>query len=154
MEGVALVSERAFTQRDFWRWVRGLPAGIPGKYELIAELPTGDTVEPDASYVSHERWRKGPRPQREKLLRIVPDLVVEILSPDSRTRDLGRKREIYAAAGVREYWVLDTDRRRLLVFDLASDPDAPARVLTARQRLTTSLLPALRARVGELFQAP
>jgi Uma2 family endonuclease len=195
MQEVAFISERGFTQSEFWRWSRRLAPVALGKYELIDgrivvtppagyphgetdnliatalglaargrgrafgpsqgfELPTGDTVEPDASYISNERWRKGPRPQRGKFLRIVPDLAVELLSPESRTRDLGRKREIYAASGVREYWVVDLERKRILAFDLSRDPDSAARVLTAKQTLTTALLPKLRVRVGDLFPKP
>src|ERR1700740_1188379 len=37
------------------------------------ELPSGDTLEPDASFIARERWSKGPRPQRGQFLRIVPN---------------------------------------------------------------------------------
>jgi len=40
------------------------------------------------------------------------DLVVEIVSPDSRLRDRGEKLAEYEAGGVREYWVLDPIDRR------------------------------------------
>ena len=36
----------------------------------------------------------------------IPDIVVEILSSD-RSRDLVRKRQIYAESGVQEYWIID-----------------------------------------------
>jgi Uma2 family endonuclease len=36
-----------------------------------------------------------------------PDLVVEILSPSTADYDRGAKREHYAAAGVRELWLID-----------------------------------------------
>jgi Uma2 family endonuclease len=42
-------------------------------------------------------------------------LVIEI-APSSLTDDLTQKREKYAAAGVPEYWVLDVEGRRLVVF--------------------------------------
>lgn len=36
-----------------------------------------------------------------------PDLIMEIVSPDSVSRDWRQKYQEYEAAGVREYWVLD-----------------------------------------------
>ena len=46
-----------------------------------------------------------------------PDLVVEILSPSTRRKDLTIKTAKYAAAGVREYWIVDIDAERVLVYD-------------------------------------
>ena len=38
-------------------------------------------------------------------------LAVEVVSPSSRHTDRGRKRKLYQARGVPEYWVVDTDER-------------------------------------------
>lgn len=77
------------------------------------ELPSGETLEPDVAFVSRERWEAGPRPQGDELLRIVPDLVVEILSPSTARRDRTEKREIYAQNGVGEYWLVDPLHREV-----------------------------------------
>jgi Uma2 family endonuclease len=44
-----------------------------------------------------------------------PLLVVEVLSPTTRRRDLVNKREYYLDAGVGEYWVLDGERGEIRV---------------------------------------
>jgi len=80
------------------------------------ELPTGDTVEPDASFVSTSRWRAAPPPAVGKFLAVVPDLVVETLSKSTASRDRGEKKAIYAAAGVCEYVLVDPRARTLTVF--------------------------------------
>ena len=36
-----------------------------------------------------------------------PDFVLEITSRSTRAEDQGRKREVYASLGVREYWLFD-----------------------------------------------
>lgn len=59
------------------------------------DLPSGDTVEPDVSYISARRLAAGPAPQSGQFIRIVPNLVVEILSPSTTKRDQTEKREIY-----------------------------------------------------------
>lgn len=65
-------------------------------------------VEPDVSFLPKERegmrlrgYIDGP-----------PALAIEIVSPDSVTRDYAQKRSIYEQAGVPEYWILDPDDRR------------------------------------------
>ena len=37
-----------------------------------------------------------------------PDLVVEVLSSTTARNDRGRKKDAYAKAGVKEYWIVDT----------------------------------------------
>ncbi len=36
-----------------------------------------------------------------------PDLLVEVISPSSYTRDNSKKKKIYAEAGVKEYWIVE-----------------------------------------------
>lgn len=47
-----------------------------------------------------------------------PDLVMEIVSPSTRSRDYLLKLNKYQYAGVREYWILDTERDVVCVYDL------------------------------------
>jgi Uma2 family endonuclease len=82
------------------------------------ELPSGDTVAPDASFVSTERWKAMPPPQGGEFLKVVPDLVVEILSPSTASHDRGEKRAVYERNGVREYWIVDPRAREVVVFAL------------------------------------
>jgi Uma2 family endonuclease len=57
------------------------------------DLPSGDTLEPDASFITFERWEKGPQVGPAQFLKIVPSLVAEILSPATAQRDRVEKRE-------------------------------------------------------------
>ena len=69
-----------------------------------------------------------------------PLLVVEVLSPFTRRRDLVEKREYYLDAGAAEYWVLDGEHRELrvirrgvedvLIRDVLVWPAVPAEPLT------------------------
>ena len=42
-----------------------------------------------------------------------PDIAVEIVSRESRQRDYGEKKQLYADAGVSEYWIVDPLQRRV-----------------------------------------
>lgn len=46
-----------------------------------------------------------------------PDFVVEIVSPNSRRMDYALKLFKYRTHGVREYWIVDTEKRRIQVYD-------------------------------------
>jgi len=45
-----------------------------------------------------------------------PDLIVEILSPSTSRKDRLIKLQKYREAGVREYWIVDPDKRTVLVY--------------------------------------
>ncbi len=42
-----------------------------------------------------------------------PDLVVEVLSPSTLKRDKGYKKSAYEKAGVKEYWIVDTNNKSI-----------------------------------------
>lgn len=50
-----------------------------------------------------------------------PDFILEILSPSTRKKDIGLKLMKYMEAGVREYWIIDPDKQKLLVYDIEHD---------------------------------
>lgn len=50
-----------------------------------------------------------------------PDLVIEVLSRSTRRKDMMLKLSKYEAAGVREYWIVDPDKKKVIVYDFESD---------------------------------
>ncbi len=50
-----------------------------------------------------------------------PDLVIEIISPSSKKRDMMIKANKYLEAGVREYWIVDPDKLKVIVYDFMKD---------------------------------
>lgn len=105
------------------------------------DLPSGDTLEPDASFISRDRWTKGPQVRRTQFLKIVPNLAIEILSPATVERDRIEKKKIYEANGVEEYWLVDPDRREVTVFQLAGERYGSGKRFGARQKLRSRVLP-------------
>lgn len=58
---------------------------------------------------------------KPKRIEGAPDLIIEIVSPDSVERDWRNKYLDYAAMGVREYWVIDLDYEQLRAYSLGAD---------------------------------
>ncbi|MCS5694811.1 Uma2 family endonuclease [Desulfofundulus thermocisternus] len=73
--------------------------------------------EPDIFYVSNEKLPL----LKETYMDGPPDLIVEITSPESLARDRGEKYVEYEAAGVKEYWLIDPDRRQAEFYRLAEE---------------------------------
>lgn len=46
-----------------------------------------------------------------------PDFVVEILSPSTRKKDMTIKLSKYMNAGVREYWIVDLENKRIILYN-------------------------------------
>jgi Uma2 family endonuclease len=79
------------------------PAGSTVLVSPIDFVPRPETVlQPDVVVVDQEEADE-PRLTRSPLL------VVEVISPSSRTVDLGAKRYAYAEASVAHYWVVDPE---------------------------------------------
>ena len=47
-----------------------------------------------------------------------PDMVVEVLSPSTKKKDMQLKMFKYASAGVREYWMIDPQKKLVIQYDL------------------------------------
>ena len=80
-----------------------------------------------------------------------PDIVVEILSSD-RNRDLVRKRQLYAEAGVPEYWIFDPLNDIATLLELQNGEYVQRAALAAADTLTTPLLPGLAIPLADVFQ--
>ncbi len=50
-----------------------------------------------------------------------PDFVLEVLSPSTKKKDMVIKLRKYMNAGVREYWMIDPDQKKVIVYDFEHD---------------------------------
>jgi len=126
----------------------------PGTEVFLAPLDVvfsdRNVVEPDVIYVSAERSAIVGVAN----LQAAPDLVVEVLSPGTKKRDLGLKRDLYERWGVPEYWVVDPDHDVVHVHRRTGPDgyDAPVELRRDRgQALTSPLLPGWSLSLDGLF---
>jgi Uma2 family endonuclease len=113
-------------------------------------LSDHDIVEPDLLFLSSQRANR----LTEANVQGAPDLAVEVLSPSTRRRDLGKKLVRYEKLGVSEYWVLDPKAETALVYARADAGYLPPLRLSAeaRDRLTTPLLPGFDLPLRDVFE--
>jgi Uma2 family endonuclease len=80
-----------------------------------------------------------------------PDLVVEILSPSTKQRDLGLKRNLYARYGVLEYWIVDPDAKTVEVLSLTETGFRTHSIVPRTGLLRSPLFPALNLALNDIF---
>jgi len=79
-----------------------------------------------------------------------PDLVVEILSPSTASKDRMIKLQKYREAGVREYWIVDPDERTVLVY-LFTDGKISRTKYAEADSVPVTVLPGLTISLPDVF---
>jgi Uma2 family endonuclease len=83
-------------------YLKSHPVGRAAR-EIDVTFDRLHVYRPDLVFLSTERF-----PRRTSRLRVAPDMVLEVLSPGTKGRDLTTKRADYERFGVTEYWIVDT----------------------------------------------
>jgi Uma2 family endonuclease len=105
--------------------------------------------KPDASFVRRGRFKDDQVPGGYG--RLVPDLAVEVVSPNDEYREVEDKVNDYLLVAVPMVWVVNPPSRSVYVYMA----NGSIRRLTADDELTGDpLLPGFRVRVADLFPAP
>jgi len=105
-----------------------------------------DVVVPDIFFLSTRRMKI----YGDQFVDGAPDLVVEILSPSTRLRDLNQKRVLYETRGVSEYWIVDLENQSISVLSLSAD-GRYEHVPPEGDRVVSPVLPELELLNSSLF---
>ena len=101
---------------------------------------------PDLTYVSYQRlpaeW------EEDEPCPVLPELVIEIISPGQAFGALTQKAEDYPKAGVEQVWVVDSQAQSVTVFR----QNTLFETLGIDQVLSKGLLPGLEVKIAEVFQ--
>lgn len=82
-----------------------------------------------------------------------PDFIIEILSPNTKDKDLHEKFDLYEEFGVKEYWIVDYQSQIVDVFVLENDKYCLVRKYTENDKVQVNTLPGLAIDLGEIFDA-
>lgn len=103
-----------------------------------------NVVQPDVCIICdpskiHERGCMG-----------APDLIVEILSPSTRQKDLTLKRDLYEEFAVPEFWVVSVSER-FLIRHLLNDGKYQQHLFTEADTLQPANFPIIRVALKQIF---
>jgi Uma2 family endonuclease len=121
--------------------------------------PIGEALNSENLYALSPRTRRAPDvavilgDRREelwdaKVIPIIPDIAVEVLSPSETTRQIHRKLKQYFEAGVKEVWLIDPQSREAEIW---TGPTLPDKFLGEGDTLTSPLLPEFAVTLAALF---
>jgi Uma2 family endonuclease len=125
----------------------GLVLTAPFQMKVGPDLPGR---EPDILFIARDQLAR----LRDTYLDGPADLVVEIISRDSRVRDRGDKFYEYEQGGVREYWLLDYLRRQGEFYQLGADGIYRPATVTQDGVYHSAVVEGLWLKIEWLWQEP
>ncbi len=83
----------------------------------------------------------------------VPTLIVEVLSPSTRGKDMATKLQLYMKSGVREYWIADPARKAIIRYSFSKERDIEdMRTFTAVEVIGSSAFEDLELPLNEIYR--
>ena len=110
-------------------------------------LSTHTTTQPDVVVLLKEHLDR----LQKKYITGAPDLVVEVISPGSRTYDRLVKYGVYEKAGAPEYWLVNAAEQTIEVFMLDANEYRSAGVFRDEQLLVSQIVPDITVTAGQFF---
>jgi Uma2 family endonuclease len=126
--------------------------GGPGGWWILPEVDVRfsphDIVRPDLAGWLRERL---PDPWEARPIDVIPDWICEILSPSTSAIDTVKKARLYAAQGVRHYWLVDPAAHTLEARQLREGQWLIAGSFTSADRARIEPFEAVELELGVIF---
>ena len=107
-----ILMELSGTIRDYLKSKGGSCRVYPAPFAVKLKKDRKTIVEPDISVICD------PNKLTDRGCTGAPDWIIEIVSPGNSSNDYILKLNLYANSGVREYWIVDPDKKRVFVYFL------------------------------------
>ena len=127
-------------------WSRGKGRVFPELAILLKRQNRNWAPVPDLLYISYERLPRSYR--RNQACPAIPELVIEIISPDQTMKEFEDKAKDYLAAGIPRVWVIDPEAILIRSFF----PDGSSQVYTDHMPIVDELLPGLELTTRLIFE--
>ena len=105
-------------------------------------------VEPDIFFVSKDRLHIID----EQKVNGAPDVVIEIISESTESRDRGFKFKRYAQEGVKEYWIVDPVNKTVEVYELKATGFVLAGKFEGKDEIRSPYFSGLKLTANKIFE--
>jgi Uma2 family endonuclease len=107
---------------QLYNWAEREGSGVVFDSSSGFILPNGAIRSPDVSWVKKSRFATLTSEQKQRFLPLCPDFVIELRSPSDNLIALQNKMQEYIENGASLGWLIDTETRRILVFQAHKKP--------------------------------
>jgi Uma2 family endonuclease len=104
----------------------------------------GNAHGPDVSFVSESK--RSLLDMRLRVQQVVPDLAIEIVSPNDPFEKLAKKAQRYRQCGAREVWIFSAETRQAFLFS-----EHRRVILDENDEFRPETIPGFAIRIGGLF---
>ena len=143
-----LIASRLYSRLSLYTEEHALGISV---VELLFILDTAHDLRrrPDVAFVSAARWPLNKEFPETGDWEVVPNLAVEVISPNDVFKDVLAKLREYFQYGVQLVWVVSPEERQVYVYKSPTH----VRILAATEDLTDDdILPGFRLPLAPLFQ--
>ena len=125
---------------------RGRGVVVPDADLIVDERNT--YVSPDIMFFAADRFTLV---NPDEMIRVIPDLVIEVLSPSTSDYDRTAKKDTYARLRIPHYWTVDGPRRAIGEHVLQPDSTYRLRIVRAPEVFLPELFPDLEIALAEIL---
>jgi Uma2 family endonuclease len=82
----------------------------------------------------------------------IPTLIVEVLSPSTKGKDMATKLHLYMRSGVREYWIADLEHKSMIQYSFSQDREVESlNIVKTGETIKSAVFEGLEIAVQDLF---
>lgn len=81
----------------------------------------------------------------------MPSLIIEVVTMETRTKDMLDKMNLYMKSGISEYWLVDPDMKTVMVHSFSASQIIGTGVFTMGQTIESKILPDLSILIKDIF---
>lgn len=136
-----------------YNWFQGKKCAIfvaPYDITLKRNPENINIVQPDIMVICDLEEKLGS----DDFYKGVPELVVEILSESTRSKDLVKKLDLYMSCNVREYWIVNPMNKEVIVYTFGNGDIRTFTTCKKSETVQSQIFEGLNVELAKIFKGP
>lgn len=134
---------------NFYNWFKGKkcrPLTSPFDVTLVKSKDNINVVQPDIIVICDTE-----KVDEKGKYKGVPTLAVEVLSSSTKKKDMLKKLDLYMQTGVREYWMVEPEKKEIIVYSFEKQNIKDCEVYVEGKTVKSNVFKGLEIALQEIF---